>query len=462
MKKIDITGWKYVFSFTFVQTIKAKSYIITIVILCVLAAVSLPVYGMIKYGGNEVSENGTEGESADGRVHMNNLEKLYISYDKNASVVDGLLKEWETRYDCKVEYLLPDKVEAVSSSFNDSESKECILKITKENGVYSLETVTGWDTMKIQSDVDRICDDIAEELQNEQMSSVISADNMPTAEKKVTAYVDGKDSEADTGLMGKYFLWLGSITFLTFIVTFAGQGVATSIVTEKSSKLVEYLLITIKPMAIVVGKVTAMLLSLLIQVCAVMMSFGVSLLLSNNIVNVDVMGIAKGMLESGLGENVVAGFDPISTVIAILIILVGLLFFTLTASIAGAAVSKLEEVAEGTVMFTILVIVGAYMSLALAMGNVFTETGQLEGGFAMACCLLPISSVFTVPVNLVMGTIPMWIGIAALLILVVCAVAVLLIASKIYEYLLFYNGVTLGPKDIIHIVRHGRVKEAEK
>ena len=136
-------------------------------------------------------------------------------------------------------------------------------------------------------------------------------------------------------------------------------------------------------------------------------------------------------------------------------------FFLFIAGIAGASVSKMEEMNEGMVMFTMLVIVGAYMSLALSMSNVFAENGQLSGTFAMVCCLLPISSIFTVPANLMMGSVSAVTGLLSILILVAGNVLMLVITSKIYEYLLFYNGVTLKIRDIIHIIRYGRVKEAK-
>ena len=174
------------------------------------------------------------------------------------------------------------------------------------------------------------------------------------------------------------------------------------------------------------------------------------------------MGKVVGNLISG-GDiaSAFGGVNALSVIIAVIVIILGVVFFLFIAGIAGASVSKMEEMNEGMVMFTMLVIVGAYMSLALSMSNVFTENGQLSGTFAMVCCLLPISSIFTVPANLMMGSVSAVTGLLSILILVAGNLLMLVITSKIYEYLLFYNGVTLKIRDIIHIIRYGRVKEAK-
>lgn len=60
-----------------------------------------------------------------------------------------------------------------------------------------------------------------------------------------------------------------------------------------------------------------------------------------------------------------------------------------------------------------------------------------------------------------MGSVSAVTGLLSILILVAGNMLMLVITSKIYEYLLFYNGVTLKIRDIIHIIRYGRVKEAK-
>ena len=43
MKKDSIRGWKDVFTFTLTQTLKSKAYIVSLVIMMVIAMVSMPL-----------------------------------------------------------------------------------------------------------------------------------------------------------------------------------------------------------------------------------------------------------------------------------------------------------------------------------------------------------------------------------------------------------------------------------
>jgi ABC-2 type transport system permease protein len=50
MRKSNITGWKDVFTFTLVQTLKNKAFMITTVILLVISMVSMPLITIIIEG----------------------------------------------------------------------------------------------------------------------------------------------------------------------------------------------------------------------------------------------------------------------------------------------------------------------------------------------------------------------------------------------------------------------------
>ena len=59
-----------------------------------------------------------------------------------------------------------------------------------------------------------------------------------------------------------YWLVYGIAMVILFMLAFGGERIAMSIIVEKSSKIMEYLMTSVKPMAVVVGKVLASLLLL--------------------------------------------------------------------------------------------------------------------------------------------------------------------------------------------------------
>jgi len=79
----------------------------------------------------------------------------------------------------------------------------------------------------------------------------------------------------------------------------------------------------------------------------------------------------------------------------------------------------------------------------------------------MITYMLPISSPFSVPQNLLTGYIGYGHALISLVILYAVVFLMLVLSSKVYEYMLFYNGATLKVKDIIQIARYGKVKGAK-
>ena len=50
MKKDSVRGWKDVFTFTLTQTLKSKTYIVTLIIMIVSAMISMPLMNMFLKG----------------------------------------------------------------------------------------------------------------------------------------------------------------------------------------------------------------------------------------------------------------------------------------------------------------------------------------------------------------------------------------------------------------------------
>ena len=53
MKKDNLRGWKDVFTFTLVQTLKSKTYIVTLIIMMAIAMISMPLMNTFLLNGVE-------------------------------------------------------------------------------------------------------------------------------------------------------------------------------------------------------------------------------------------------------------------------------------------------------------------------------------------------------------------------------------------------------------------------
>ncbi len=167
------------------------------------------------------------------------------------------------------------------------------------------------------------------------------------------------------------------------------------------------------------------------------------------------------MESAGNYLSLLSGVNVPNVIIAILLILAGILFYSIIAGVAGASVSKLEEMAEGLKLYQFVMITGSYMGIFLCII-------QLSGGgnemLTNIFCIFPISSPFIAPVSILLGKISMGCAVLGLVALLICVAGLFLFASRVYESLIFYNGKVLKTKDILQIAKNRKkaLKKEEK
>ena len=92
---------------------------------------------------------------------------------------------------------------------------------------------------------------------------------------------DGNVIEDDSSLdMAEYGITYAFLMVVIFAISIGGGKVAEQIVTEKSSKVIEYIMTSIKPMALITGKVLASIATVLTMVAAVVASLFASALIN--------------------------------------------------------------------------------------------------------------------------------------------------------------------------------------
>lgn len=477
MKMFNFTGWKDIFYFTFMQTIKNNSYKVTFIILCIIAAAAMPVAAVINDFTKEdsngivaesVSDNDSKKTQADNEaddiVTIEEVDTIYVCYDENDLKLSDFVNEWQNSYKCEFVKVDSNLIEEKKKDIN-TENTYALLTINSENGLYFTDIIVGWETMDHTATIDDALNDLTAGLEKLQVENIIPGINMPDEEEtfpEVNGFVgdDIKQYSDDLNIFN-YMIQLGYVVILIFIITFSGESIASSVVSEKAGKMVEFLMITVKPMAILLGKVLAILLTVLIQVFSMIFCGIVSAVICNVVNGNFVSEYLQTTIESLNNSQNTFAFNPATIIISVLFVLGGLLFYVLIASLCGAAVSKIEELSEGIVMFSFILIIGGYMSIGIAM-KIFTGgyTGE-PGIYELITYILPISSAFSVPQNLVTGYVGYDVAIISLIVLYGAVFLMAVLASKVYEYMLFYNGATLKLKDIIHIAIHGKVKEAK-
>lgn len=222
---------------------------------------------------------------------------------------------------------------------------------------------------------------------------------------------------------------------LTFVMFFAvyyyGYGVAMSISSEKTSRVMETLIISAKPSKILIGKCLAMGVLGLLQLGGLMAfaAFCYKFILP------------EGFQIAGV-DLAVSGFTPKTLIFLIIYFILGYALYAVMNSVCGAAVSKIEDLNSAMMPVSILVIIGFYL------GYFTSVMGGGSGAMSKLAIYLPISAPFAVPFKLITGEITMQeLGISILL-LVLAIVIVTMFSVRIYSASVMHYGNRLKWKEL--------------
>lgn len=459
MKKNNYTGWQEVFRFSFVQSFKQKAYIGFLIIMSVILLCFVPVMTLIQSRG-------------DAEVTSTAVTSLTV-YDETGLGIDYSRALTDERCSGVTIVTSPaDTYEEHTKALEESEdSTELLARIRyEEEGYFQLDFVKAVNADLSSDDVDLVAEDFeaffeearikAIDVSQEQLSFI----NQPVETRVEFSDADGKltqEPEKETISMEEYYILLGGIMVVMMLISFSGSTIATSIVTEKSTRVVEYMMIHIRPMALIVGKILAALALVLIQFGAM----GVSFLLSC-VLNAVLFGNGTGEAAQGsIGQSAAVILDSMpginagNVILSLLLVLAGLLLYSILAGLAGASVSKMEEMAEGMKTYQILLMLGSYPGLALAIANLSGAGNEL---FANICSIFPLSAPFCLPIYLLMGKASLILAVISLVVLIITTALLFSFTAKVYEAMIFYNGSVLKVKDILQIAKNRAREEKEE
>ena len=467
MKKSDFSGWQEVFGFSLVQGLKQKTYYVSLIIISVIMLFSVPFIYLLRGAGDD------EEPAA--------VTKLTV-YDETGLSIDysGALRAEARLADVNVAtagaQTYEEHVEALKES---TDSTEMLVRIRCEQGYFSLTFVKAAHGELSSREAELVSDTFqaffnearirAVDVTDEQMDFL----NRPVKTKVEFSAEDGSllpEKPENEGIsMMEYNVLLGGIMLVMMVISFSGGSIANSIVVEKTTRVVEYLMINVRAMALIVGKILANLVLVAIQLGAMGTSYFISSLLGMLLFDRAALGSGTpgsgipgtdGMNLSAVVGNLVKVLPGLSVGNVLLILLtvgMGILLYAILAGLAGASVSKLEELGEGMKLYQLTLVAGAYLAIGL---DIVEMLGGANQGLIVLGSLLPISSPFITPANLLIGKISPAVALAGLAIQAACVAALFVFTSMVYESMIFYNGSVLKLKNILQLARErGNVRK---
>lgn len=477
-------GWRKVFAFTFLQYVKTKTFIVGTIIVCLISATICVLTNVLPtlLLGTHIDSDEPDSEQTSDAFLDSGILYLYDDAEILAAEDKKMLSEIFGDRFGEPERSLDDTVGELKTSENIEAALHITAHTDKDGNIIEYE-VRSYYTSPAKSSVDTV-GGIVSELVNRRI--MLNAGVLPEkyADTKISVFntkteAGGKNLNSIQGMVN-YVLPI-VISFVLFMLIFAyGQTVAQSIATEKTSRVMELLLTSVRPLAIVIGKVLAMGLVSFLQFFLIIavgsLSFAISApfgwvsqaseLLKNpevqsalaqvgqsgSLSGVSLSGVSSSELEIAQTLNEITSLiTPVNIIAVVLIFILGFLFYSLIAALIGASVSRMEDLQAALSPYSLIGVLGMYLAYfpvifnmdALQSGDASVNPVQIFSYF------FPISSPFALPSAVLLGTFEPWKTYLGIAVLAAAVVLIAMLVGKVYEAIILHNGKRIKFGDII-------------
>ena len=392
MKKFGV-----IFQYELMNYIKNKSYVITTVIIALVAGIIMFVPNFIDIGSvtgenkNDVSDENSGADS----------DSTILVYDKSGMVTDISFIQNFYHDDAIKKALgeneLVDKVKAdevsagfVVNSLTDYDYYVYNQSMTDDNQVVFTQVMT---------------------VLNQMVYCQKNGIDYASLTQAFNPQIDCHENILGKDMGSNYWYCYGLVMIIFMIIIMYGSMVATSVTQEKSNRTMEVLVTSVDTNLLFFAKVLAGAVAALIQ-SAVMLG---TVLISYKI-NQDKWG---GML------NMVLDIPANVLVVFALFGIGGFLFYTFIYGAMGALVSKTEDINKSAGGVQMVIMIVYFITLA--------SLTDVDGIMIKVTSFLPVSSYSAMFARVAMGSVNTWEIVVSFIILVASIVVVGIIGAKIYR-----------------------------
>ena len=246
--------------------------------------------------------------------------------------------------------------------------------------------------------------------------------------------IDAQVESLGKDQMQNFFYTYIMIFALYMVILLYGQMVAMSVATEKSSRAMELLITSAKPINMMFGKVLAACMAGLIQLVAV---FGSALVFYN---------VNKSYWEDNGIIDSIFNIPPELFAYMLVLFLLGFLIYAFLYGAISSTVSKLEDINTAVQPVTFLFIFG-FMVVMFSMSS-----GSVDNVLMQICSYIPFTSPMAMFTRIAMSTVP-WYEIAISIgILIASTFGIGILSAKIYRVGVLMYGTSPKIGNIIKAV----------
>ncbi|MBQ7331110.1 MAG: ABC transporter permease [Oscillospiraceae bacterium] len=246
--------------------------------------------------------------------------------------------------------------------------------------------------------------------------------------------IDGEVESLGKDQMQNFFYTYIMIFALYMVILLYGQMVAMSVATEKSSRAMELLITSAKPINMMFGKVLAACIAGLVQLVSI---FGSALVFYN--VNKSYWG-DNSIIDS------IFNIPPDLFVYMLVFFLLGFLIYAFLYGAISSTVSKLEDINTAVQPVTFLFVIG-FMVVMFSMSS-----GSVDNLLMQICSYIPFTSPMAMFTRIAMSTVPWYEIVISIGILVASTFGIGILSAKIYRVGVLMYGTSPKLGNIIKAV----------
>ena len=459
---MKLKGWKKILAFTYSQTMKSNAFKIGTIIVCIvvmLMCATINILPAILMGSASSDEGEGSGGSTGEGAQPPSVNTLYIytEYQLPFDLPDGegVNYVW-------VEY---KEVESKIQEVTEGEAPDLFLLVTgQENFTITFfrpENESALPKQVVYSFADSFSDDFTKALY---LSIGVDEADLPLARANVSTYVQVYDGKSEIQQIFDIVIPMAvALVFYLFILLYA-QQIATSMATEKSSRVIELLITSARPLAIITGKIMGTLLVCITQAAIIGAAGGLAFIITapfglSAVANAapaigEAVGSAAELTGTvNIGAELAAAlpgaFNAGSLIAIILTFILGFLFFSMLAGLVGASVNRMEDLSGALQPFMMITVLGYLLAYIPPSLN---YEGDVNGLITFSH-FFPISSPFALPSALLMGEMEAAETVIAIVMLAMMTVLAALLTAKVYEGMILYSGSRLKLGQILKMAK---------
>ena len=407
----DLSGTGQVYRFTLSQLLKSRANRVTLIIMVLLAAVSMPLTALL--GGETPETSDTAGLAS---VRVDNRTDLVLDFSGDAYWAD--------------------------TDFSaDAGEPDAVVTVTGDETGYQV-AVVGSESAHAGE-----LSQLAETARQAVRDACLQAAGLSSRQLEALTASTGEEDSHEDGFWVQY----GYSILAMILCLMSASYVIRAVVEEKDSRLVELMLVSVKPMALLAGKILAVMAFTFGWLLAMLAGFGVS------------CGLTAGLMGSGVLQKQLSGLLAAvprvqedlwqaAGVLLVLLVSLGLGYLTMSliGGVAGACCSGMEDAGEAT---------GPVMLLTMAGYLASCVVGAVPSGpVAVFSTLCPIVSIFCAPVQFAGGNVSFWLVLASWAIQAAVIWGLLTLASRVYAGLIVHRGSRVKLRELMSMAKGGAVR----